>query len=187
MLPGIWSSSFSNPEPLLPTRDPASCWHASRRWRAWWSPCKGYAMSARKSLWVSIGRHGNDWSLFTDLNGNYWNLFTDLMRTLSKDGFIPCGSNLRGSFERAAYFVDRSLRARTRAIYPGNRRATLRSPAAEGPRVIGFPSVPSPGPHDCFVAAFNRGLRTFVLSKTVCRRPDIALRELPNGRAYRPW
>src|SRR6266849_1614554 len=122
MLPGIWRNSFSNPESLLPTRDPASCWHASRRWRAWWSPCKMYAMSVRKSLWVPIGRHGNDWSLFTDLNGNYWNIFTDLMRTLSKDlmrtlskhGFIPYGSDLRGSFERAACFVDRILRPRSR-------------------------------------------------------------------------
>src|SRR5713226_8853191 len=109
MLPGIWRNSFSNPEPLLPTRDPASCWRASRRWKA---------------RWVSIGRHGNDWNLFTGLNGNNWNLFIDLMRSLSKDGLIPCGPDLRESFERAAYFVDRILRARTRAIYPGNRRAT---------------------------------------------------------------
>src|SRR5438876_7239799 len=111
MLPGIWKNSFSNPESLPPTRDPASCWHASRRWRAWWLPCKGYAMSARKSLRASIGRHRNDWSLFTGLNGNYWNLFTDLMRTSSEDGFIPYGSELQESFECAAYFVDRILRA----------------------------------------------------------------------------
>jgi hypothetical protein len=64
-------------------------------------------MSARKSLWVSIGRHGNDWSLFTNLNGNYWNLFTGLMRALSEAGLISHGSDLQESFERAAFFVDR--------------------------------------------------------------------------------
>src|SRR6266849_2858240 len=113
MLPGIWSNSFSNPESLLPTRDPASCWHASRRWRAWWLPCKGYAMSAKKSLWVSIGRHRND-----------LNLFTGLMRALSEAGLISYGSDLQESFERAAYLADRILKAPTRAIYPGNRRAS---------------------------------------------------------------